>query len=144
MAKPARMTRRHFVHAAAGTLLLGGAARAQSPSPADAAWPNRPVRFIVPLAAGGGLDFVARGFIGGLWSHTLFTALAGAGVGYAVVREQRGRALRVGYLGACLAAAWLCHTVWNAPMLSGWRQKLPASSLMRYVFTIHSAATGSV
>ena len=23
-------------------------------------WPNRPVRFIVPLAAGGGLDFVAR------------------------------------------------------------------------------------
>ena len=61
MAKLARMTRRHFVHAAAGTLLLGGAAaRAQSPTPADAAWPNRPVRFIVPLAAGGGLDFVAR------------------------------------------------------------------------------------
>ena len=23
-------------------------------------WPNRPVRFIVPLAAGGGLDFIAR------------------------------------------------------------------------------------
>src|SRR5262245_58857883 len=61
MAKLARMTRRHFVHAAAGTLLLGGgAARAQSPSPADTAWPSRPVRFIVPLAAGGGLDFVAR------------------------------------------------------------------------------------
>ena len=60
MAKLAIMTRRHFVHAAAGTLLLGDAARAQTPSPADAAWPNRPVRFIVPLAAGGGLDFVAR------------------------------------------------------------------------------------
>src|SRR5207302_3999709 len=30
-------------------------ARAQSD-----AWPNRPVRFVVPLAAGGGLDFVAR------------------------------------------------------------------------------------
>ena len=27
---------------------------------ADGPWPNRPVRFIVPLAAGGGLDFVAR------------------------------------------------------------------------------------
>jgi tripartite-type tricarboxylate transporter receptor subunit TctC len=26
----------------------------------DSSWPNRPVRFIVPLAAGGGLDFVAR------------------------------------------------------------------------------------
>ena len=30
-------------------------ARAQSDG-----WPNRPVRFIVPLAAGGGLDFIAR------------------------------------------------------------------------------------
>jgi tripartite-type tricarboxylate transporter receptor subunit TctC len=30
-------------------------ARAQSDG-----WPNRPVRFVVPLAAGGGLDFVAR------------------------------------------------------------------------------------
>jgi tripartite-type tricarboxylate transporter receptor subunit TctC len=51
--------------------LFGGAAigwplsaRAQRTSPAtpspDPAWPNRPVRFIVPLAAGGGLDFVAR------------------------------------------------------------------------------------
>src|SRR5262245_38502689 len=60
MAKLATLTRRHFVHAAAGTLLLGRTAHAQSPSPADAAWPNRPVRFIVPLAAGGGLDFVAR------------------------------------------------------------------------------------
>src|SRR6185295_6944581 len=28
--------------------------------PPDRTWPNRPVRFIVPLAAGGGLDFVAR------------------------------------------------------------------------------------
>src|SRR5262245_38122174 len=60
MAKLATLTRRHFVHAAAGTLLLGRTAHAQGPSPADAAFPNRPVRFIVPLAAGGGLDFVAR------------------------------------------------------------------------------------
>jgi hypothetical protein len=51
--------------------LLGGAALAwpfsapaqralpATPSP-DLTWPKRPVRFIVPLAAGGGLDFVAR------------------------------------------------------------------------------------
>src|SRR5262249_27222784 len=34
-------------------------AHAQQP-PSVPDWPNRPVRFIVPLAAGGGLDFVAR------------------------------------------------------------------------------------
>src|SRR5262249_15879006 len=53
--------------AAGGIVLLGGiaqaphgpnAARAQGTT--EAAWPNRPVRFIVPLAPGGGLDFVAR------------------------------------------------------------------------------------
>jgi tripartite-type tricarboxylate transporter receptor subunit TctC len=35
-------------------------AHAQGAPADDAMWPNRPVRFIVPLAAGGGLDFVAR------------------------------------------------------------------------------------
>src|SRR3954462_13477577 len=53
--------------ALAGTLLLSfqglldrNTAPAQGTPPDDATWPNRPVRFIVPLAAGGGLDFVAR------------------------------------------------------------------------------------
>jgi tripartite-type tricarboxylate transporter receptor subunit TctC len=38
------------------------AARGEQPAmpSTDLAWPTRPVRFIVPLAAGGGLDFVAR------------------------------------------------------------------------------------
>src|SRR5262245_38941783 len=45
--------------------LLGGAA-AVSPlacwpfAAQSQDWPSRPIRFIVPLAAGGGLDFVAR------------------------------------------------------------------------------------
>ena len=42
--------------AALGASLMPRFARAQS---ADG-WPSRPLRFIVPLAAGGGLDFVAR------------------------------------------------------------------------------------
>jgi tripartite-type tricarboxylate transporter receptor subunit TctC len=37
-----------------------GMPSAHAQGQADQAWPNRPVRFIVPLAPGGGLDFVAR------------------------------------------------------------------------------------
>src|SRR5262249_54630417 len=60
--------RRTFIGSVAGGIaLLGGIAQApHGPNPAraqgtaEAAWPNRPVRFIVPPAPGGGLDFVAR------------------------------------------------------------------------------------
>ena len=61
--------RRTFVKraAAGGIALLGGIARAphgpktaRAQGTSESAWPNRPVRFIVPLAPGGGLDFVAR------------------------------------------------------------------------------------
>jgi tripartite-type tricarboxylate transporter receptor subunit TctC len=52
------VVRRRFVQgavAAAALPVLSPAARAQ-------AYPTRPIRFVVPLAAGGGLDFVARLF----------------------------------------------------------------------------------
>src|SRR5688572_2370629 len=60
------ITRRRFVTRAraAGIMLASagfdrlsrsGAAHAQT-----ADWPNRPVRFIVPLAPGGAIDFIAR------------------------------------------------------------------------------------
>ena len=52
-----RITRRRMLETA-------GAAALAAPFAAGAfaqdAWPNRPVRFVVPLAAAGGLDFVAR------------------------------------------------------------------------------------
>lgn len=55
--------RRGFiVGAAAGSLTVTGATRGlvATAHAQDAAWPQRPIKFIVPLAAGGGLDFVAR------------------------------------------------------------------------------------
>ena len=60
------LARRRFmqgVAAAAAAPALPGAARAQ-------AYPARPIRFIVPLAPGGGLDFVAR-LIGEYLSRTI-------------------------------------------------------------------------
>ena len=48
------MRRREFLS------LLGGAAAAWPRAAQAQDWPNRPIRFVVPLAAGGGLDFVAR------------------------------------------------------------------------------------
>lgn len=54
------MTRKCFVTwALAGAMLVqAGFAAAQSNAPAD--FPNRPIRLIVPFAAGGGVDLMAR------------------------------------------------------------------------------------
>src|SRR5438477_4634504 len=66
------ISRRRLIGRAASAVLAGASipwfqgllgtnlAHAQGTPADDAMWPNRPVRFIVPLAAGGGLDFVAR------------------------------------------------------------------------------------
>nr|WP_275941257.1 PrsW family intramembrane metalloprotease [Planosporangium flavigriseum] len=62
--------------------------------------------------------FIVRGVLAGPWSHTVFTALAGAGVGYAVVRVDRSRAVRAGVVALCLGGAWLCHFAWNSPLLA--------------------------
>lgn len=62
--------------------------------------------------------FLVRGFIGGLWSHTLFTALAGAGIGYAVVRADRTWPRRIGVAALAFLGAWTLHFVWNSPLLA--------------------------
>jgi tripartite-type tricarboxylate transporter receptor subunit TctC len=51
-----RLFRRQFLHLALGAAALPAVARMALAQ----VYPARPVRFIVPLAAGGGLDFVAR------------------------------------------------------------------------------------
>ena len=52
-----RIGRRAFIGQAAAAAALGGMAL---PASAQAAWPNRNIKFIVPLAPGGGIDFIAR------------------------------------------------------------------------------------
>jgi tripartite-type tricarboxylate transporter receptor subunit TctC len=53
--------RRSFIKGAGGLALAGGVwPGLAAPAIAQEKWPNRPVRFIVPLAPGGAIDFVAR------------------------------------------------------------------------------------
>jgi tripartite-type tricarboxylate transporter receptor subunit TctC len=56
-----RIGRRGFIkHAAAAGAVLSGGLPGLGSAFAQEVWPNRPVKFIVPLAPGGGIDFVAR------------------------------------------------------------------------------------
>lgn len=75
---PIRLTASFVV----GTLALG----------AEAAWPERPIRFIVPFPSGGGADIMARPM----------TALLGKSLGQQVVVDNRGGA--GGTLAAAMAA----------------------------------------
>ena len=62
--------------------------------------------------------FLLRGFLSGVWSHTLFGALAGAGIGYLVVRRDRRPAHRIGAAFLAGLGAWASHVLWNSPLLS--------------------------
>jgi RsiW-degrading membrane proteinase PrsW (M82 family) len=63
--------------------------------------------------------FLLRGFLAGVWSHTLFGALAGAGIGYLVVRTDRPRPVRAGVALLAVFGAWASHVLWNSPMFDG-------------------------
>jgi RsiW-degrading membrane proteinase PrsW (M82 family) len=62
--------------------------------------------------------FLLRGFLSGVWSHTLFGALAGAGIGYLVVRRDKTFAFRLGVALLAVLGAWASHALWNSPLLS--------------------------
>jgi RsiW-degrading membrane proteinase PrsW (M82 family) len=62
--------------------------------------------------------FLLRGFLSGAWSHTLFGALAGAGIGYLVVRREKSKPHRIGVALLAVFGAWCCHVLWNSPLLS--------------------------
>ncbi|MFI5935964.1 PrsW family intramembrane metalloprotease [Actinoplanes sp. NPDC051494] len=61
--------------------------------------------------------FLLRGLLSGVWSHTLFGALAGAGIGYLVVRGDRRLRTRIGAAALAVLGAWASHVLWNSPLL---------------------------
>ncbi len=63
--------------------------------------------------------FLLRGFLSGVWSHTLFGALSGAGLGYLVVRTDAGWPRRIGVALLALLGAMASHALWNSPVLTG-------------------------
>jgi RsiW-degrading membrane proteinase PrsW (M82 family) len=60
-----------------------------------------------------------RAAVPGLVGHPLFTALAGAGFAYAVLRVDRARGRRALMLGAGLGLAILTHAAVNSPLAAG-------------------------
>jgi RsiW-degrading membrane proteinase PrsW (M82 family) len=91
------------------------------------------------------VTFVLRGFIGGLWSHTLFTALAGAGVAYALVRRDRPMRNRILVAAGLFGAAWGAHFLWNSPWFADGFGYGPAGALLAVVVKgIPAVAVGTV
>jgi protease PrsW len=61
--------------------------------------------------------FFLRGFLAGLWSHTLYGAVAGAGIAWFLMRTDRSLAARVLGLAGGIGLAWAIHSIWNSPWL---------------------------
>lgn len=78
----AKLAARLFTLAVSGLMLsvsLTSIAAAQSVSSSEANWPNKPIKLIVPLAAGGASDVVAR----------IFAAKLGERLGQQIIVENR-------------------------------------------------------
>lgn len=64
-------------------------------------------------------QFFGRGFMGGLWSHALYSGIVGAGIAYFVTRTDRSPGQRTGSLMLFAGSAWLLHFVWDSPFVNG-------------------------
>ncbi len=103
----ARCTRAACTCGISIALTLPGAALAQAAANAATGYPNKPIRLVVPVSAGGGTDIVAR-FIGqrltGNWGQQVVVdnrAGAGGSIGADIVAKSTpdGHALLLGSIG---------------------------------------------
>ena len=60
--------------------------------------------------------FLIHGFLAGPWSHVLYSALAGFGIGYFLTRHDRTTWRRTTVAVASLVAGCCCHILWDAPL----------------------------
>src|SRR6476620_3564416 len=86
------MKRRQLLQGACAAVALPGLAFAQ-------AWPSRPIRYIVPVAAGGGNDMIAR-VVGERWGNAIgqpFVVENQGGGGGVIASQAVARAAPDGY-----------------------------------------------
>lgn len=63
--------------------------------------------------------FLVRGIGSGLWSHAVYSGVAGMGIAYALVRRDRPLTRRVMAALVMLGLGWLLHLIWNIPVPEG-------------------------
>jgi RsiW-degrading membrane proteinase PrsW (M82 family) len=66
------------------------------------------------LAAFG--HFVGRGVLAGWATHVGWTAVAGAGLAWALRHRDRAWPVRIGVAAAAFGGAWALHALWNSPL----------------------------
>lgn len=59
-----------------------------------------------------------RGFLAGLWSHTIFSALVGGGIAYFLVHREKSMTGRLAGAVVGFGGAWVLHFLWNSPLLA--------------------------
>jgi protease PrsW len=77
---------------------------------------------------------VMRGFLCGLWSHSVYSAVAGYGVAQFMFRRHEPVAIRAARFLMFFGLAWGLHAAWNSPLLSGVQSVGSALGPLLYIF----------
>lgn len=73
---------------------------------------------------------LVRGFLCGLWSHAVYSAVAAYGVAQFMFRRHQPLAWRIGWFLAFYSLAWGLHAAWNSPLLAPIQAMAPFGPLL--------------